>query len=176
MEYRCMECGKMIDENDGITTVDGEWVCDNDTCRTLDADNQAHIIVNPMYVIQPDRSISIKGGWIVVSHQSEKQKYDGWNTKLIKELPTYDIVAYDKDGEEVGESLGCIGNRALEFWFKYHVDRVRRLAILHEDLEMAKHNRYCYSNKDQYLVEYEEEVARIEILAQWIKKIRNNEL
>lgn len=40
-EYKCQVCGKFITEDEGITTLNGLWVCDNDTCRTLDEDNQA---------------------------------------------------------------------------------------------------------------------------------------
>jgi ribosomal protein S26 len=40
-QYKCMVCGKLIDEDKGITTLNGLWVCDEDTCRTLDVDSQA---------------------------------------------------------------------------------------------------------------------------------------
>lgn len=40
-EYKCEVCGKFISEDEGITTINGLWVCDKDTCRTLDDDNQA---------------------------------------------------------------------------------------------------------------------------------------
>lgn len=40
-KYKCEVCGKFITDDEGITTLDGSWVCDNDTCRTLDEDDQA---------------------------------------------------------------------------------------------------------------------------------------
>lgn len=39
--YQCEVCKELIPEADGITTVSGSWVCDADTCRTLDDENQA---------------------------------------------------------------------------------------------------------------------------------------
>jgi hypothetical protein len=41
LTYACHVCGKYIPESAGVTTIDGLWVCDNDSCRTLDADCQA---------------------------------------------------------------------------------------------------------------------------------------
>jgi len=41
--YQCQKCGKFITEEEGVTCIDGSWVCDNDNCRTLDEDNEAHI-------------------------------------------------------------------------------------------------------------------------------------
>lgn len=43
-QYQCQSCGKFITEDEGVTCEDGSWVCDEDTCRTLDEDNEAHII------------------------------------------------------------------------------------------------------------------------------------
>jgi hypothetical protein len=166
-----MKCGKLLNEEDGITCVSGEWVCDRDTCRTLDGDNQAHIIPYDMYKLQPDRDITIKGGWTLISKPSEVQ--DG-GCKIMT-LPTYDITAYGRNGEVVGQSKGCLGNKALEFWWEYHLKRLRKLVILTEDLEMAEHNARCYA-KPGYEEECAEETARIEILGEWIKKIRNNEI
>lgn len=40
-KYQCMVCGKFIANDEGITTLSGLWVCDNDSCRTLDDDNEA---------------------------------------------------------------------------------------------------------------------------------------
>lgn len=40
-QYRCQVCGKFIAGEDGVTTVNGWWVCDSDTCRTLDEENEA---------------------------------------------------------------------------------------------------------------------------------------
>lgn len=40
--YKCEVCGKLITEDEGCTTtINGLWVCDNDSCRTLDEDNNA---------------------------------------------------------------------------------------------------------------------------------------
>lgn len=39
--YKCHHCGKFITNEEGITTLSGSWVCDNDTCRTLDDENEA---------------------------------------------------------------------------------------------------------------------------------------
>lgn len=128
-----------------------------------------------IYEVQPDRNLVIKGGWRVESFQSEDQNKEIYK-KLFSELPRYNIITYDGDGEEVGRSDGCVGNRSLEYWFKYHVSRIRKLAILTENLVMARHNSGCYRGKPEYIEQYEEEVARIEILAQWINKIKNNEL
>jgi hypothetical protein len=41
LTYACHVCGKYIPESAGVTTIDGLWVCDNDSCRDLDADCQA---------------------------------------------------------------------------------------------------------------------------------------
>jgi hypothetical protein len=41
--YKCQCCGKFITDEEGITCYNGEWVCDNDTCRTLDSNSEAHI-------------------------------------------------------------------------------------------------------------------------------------
>lgn len=41
-QYKCEVCGKFINEEDGITAVEGEFVCDNDSCRHLDEENQAY--------------------------------------------------------------------------------------------------------------------------------------
>lgn len=35
-QYKCEVCGQLVSEDKGITTINGLWVCDNDTCRTLD--------------------------------------------------------------------------------------------------------------------------------------------
>jgi hypothetical protein len=43
-EYNCQRCGKLIPEDEGITCLNGYWVCDNDTCRTLDDENEAYMI------------------------------------------------------------------------------------------------------------------------------------
>lgn len=43
-KYNCQRCGKLIPEDEGITCLNGYWVCDTDTCRTLDDDNDAHMI------------------------------------------------------------------------------------------------------------------------------------
>jgi len=40
-EYKCEVCGKFISNYDGITTLSGLWVCDDNSCRTLDEENQA---------------------------------------------------------------------------------------------------------------------------------------
>ena len=40
-KYQCMVCGKWITDDEGITTLNGLWVCDNNSCRTLDEDNNA---------------------------------------------------------------------------------------------------------------------------------------
>jgi len=40
-QYECMVCGKLITDDEGVTTLNGLWVCDNDSCRTLDEDNEA---------------------------------------------------------------------------------------------------------------------------------------
>ena len=40
-EYKCEVCGNFISEDKGVTTLNGLWVCDSDSCRTLDNDNQA---------------------------------------------------------------------------------------------------------------------------------------
>ena len=42
-QYRCDYCNKLVDEDDAVTTIDGNYVCDKDSCRTLDGDNEAHI-------------------------------------------------------------------------------------------------------------------------------------
>lgn len=39
--YRCGVCGKFITDDEGMTTLNKVWVCNNDTCRYLDKDNQA---------------------------------------------------------------------------------------------------------------------------------------
>lgn len=39
--YQCQVCGKFIPEDAGITTLNGLWVCDEDSCRTLDEESQA---------------------------------------------------------------------------------------------------------------------------------------
>lgn len=44
-EFKCQVCGKLITENDGITAECGSWVCDNDSCRTLDNESKSHIII-----------------------------------------------------------------------------------------------------------------------------------
>lgn len=40
--YKCEVCGLSIEEDYGITTQSGLWVCDDNSCRTLDDENQAH--------------------------------------------------------------------------------------------------------------------------------------
>ncbi len=40
-EYMCEVCGNFITDEEGITTLNGLWVCDNNSCRTLDEENQA---------------------------------------------------------------------------------------------------------------------------------------
>ena len=40
-EYKCQSCGKFIKNIEGITTLNGLWICDKDSCRTLDNENQA---------------------------------------------------------------------------------------------------------------------------------------
>lgn len=39
--FKCQVCGKFIRADEGITTLNGWWVCDNDSCRTLDDENEA---------------------------------------------------------------------------------------------------------------------------------------
>ena len=41
MKHKCEVCSTMISDNEGVTTLNGLWVCDNDSCRTLDEDNNA---------------------------------------------------------------------------------------------------------------------------------------
>lgn len=40
--YFCEVCGALITDDEGITTTDGSWVCDKDSCRWLDKDNDAY--------------------------------------------------------------------------------------------------------------------------------------
>lgn len=47
-QYKCEVCGKYITDDEGITTLSGLWVCDNDSCRTLDEENNAIEKVNCM--------------------------------------------------------------------------------------------------------------------------------
>lgn len=42
-QYKCHKCNKLIDEEEGITTKSGLFVCDDNTCRTLDVDNEAQV-------------------------------------------------------------------------------------------------------------------------------------
>lgn len=39
--YQCICCGDFIPETEGIETVNGHWVCNNDSCRTFDNNNRA---------------------------------------------------------------------------------------------------------------------------------------
>lgn len=41
-KFKCMECGKLINTRQGITTLSGRWVCDNKSCRWLDDENDSH--------------------------------------------------------------------------------------------------------------------------------------
>lgn len=43
--YKCQVCGKFVAENQGITTLEGNWVCDDDSCRTLTEDSDSHTVV-----------------------------------------------------------------------------------------------------------------------------------
>jgi hypothetical protein len=40
-QFKCQVCGKLISEDEGITTLNGLWVCDKDSCRILNEENQA---------------------------------------------------------------------------------------------------------------------------------------
>ena len=40
-KYKCEVCNKFNPDEEGITTLNSLWVCDNDSCRTLDVENQA---------------------------------------------------------------------------------------------------------------------------------------
>ncbi|MCJ8008922.1 hypothetical protein ACFFF5_21140 [Lederbergia wuyishanensis] len=40
-KYRCDSCGEFIYDDEGITAVYGDWVCDKDDCRILTDDNLA---------------------------------------------------------------------------------------------------------------------------------------
>jgi hypothetical protein len=42
-EYQCACCGRFINDEDGVTTLEGLWICDKDECRTLNDDNDATI-------------------------------------------------------------------------------------------------------------------------------------
>lgn len=39
--YRCEECLEFVSEKNGITTLSGRWVCDKNSCRDLDNENNA---------------------------------------------------------------------------------------------------------------------------------------
>jgi ribosomal protein S26 len=41
-QYECMKCWKLIPEDEGITCTNGKWVCDDESCRTLDEENEAY--------------------------------------------------------------------------------------------------------------------------------------
>ena len=43
--YKCEVCGGFIEDEQGTTTLNGLWVCDNDSCRTINDDNQAEEIL-----------------------------------------------------------------------------------------------------------------------------------
>lgn len=45
--YKCQKCGIFITDDEGITCQDGSWVCDYDSCRSLDAENEAHMRSEP---------------------------------------------------------------------------------------------------------------------------------
>lgn len=47
--YKCEVCGKFITPEEGITTLEGLWVCDKDSCRFLDKDNNACAFIMPEY-------------------------------------------------------------------------------------------------------------------------------
>lgn len=40
-EYMCEVCGQYTEEDKGVTAIDGSWVCDRDSCRELDSENNA---------------------------------------------------------------------------------------------------------------------------------------
>ena len=42
-KYKCETCKKFISEEEGVTTLCGTWVCDRDSCRTLDNNNDAFL-------------------------------------------------------------------------------------------------------------------------------------
>lgn len=41
LKFKCAVCEKYITDDEGITTCNGDWVCDKDTCRLLDSENNA---------------------------------------------------------------------------------------------------------------------------------------
>lgn len=45
-EFQCQVCGKFILEEEGITTLNSLWVCDKDSCRTLNKENEAKEILS----------------------------------------------------------------------------------------------------------------------------------
>ncbi|MFO1442841.1 hypothetical protein KDN24_06385 [Bacillus sp. Bva_UNVM-123] len=40
-KYKCEKCGKFISDEEGVTALCGTWVCDHDSCRSLDNSNDA---------------------------------------------------------------------------------------------------------------------------------------
>lgn len=73
--YRCQVCGKFISTNDGITTLNGYWVCDSNKCRTLNDENQSienkTIIVNDFINL---KEISEPGAIITIYDSPEDFK------------------------------------------------------------------------------------------------------
>jgi hypothetical protein len=83
---------------------------------------------------------------------------------------------YDRYGDEALRISRCIGNKSLEYWWKYNEMKACRLAILTDDYEMARYNTICYDGKEQYTKEYETEHKKMEILEAWIKQIKSGKL
>lgn len=39
--YKCQVCNKLVTKDEGVTTLNGYWVCDNNSCRILREDNES---------------------------------------------------------------------------------------------------------------------------------------
>ena len=88
-------------------------------------------------------------------------------------------VELDRGDRVVGGlSTGCIGMKSANYWMDYNKQVIERLIFIMDGIDMAYHNKMCYSNnllmdtpKEGYCEEWHKENNELKMLHKWFKDI-----
>lgn len=122
-QYKCQSCGKMISEDEGVTCVDGSWVCDKVSCRILGKDNEAHALIS----LDAAFKACYEGNFVSNIHLDSNESMHCYNGSL-----------YYEDGANLTANRFNLSAEpwAKDGWYikhlKCHIDQ-QKLAELHKE-------------------------------------------
>ena len=105
----------------------------------------------------------------------------GYNLYIVAVEDRDNRYAVELDrGDRVvgGLSTGCIGMKSANYWCDYNRQVLERLIFIMDGIDMAYHNKMCYSNnllmntpKEGYVEEWHRENNQVSMLCKWFKEI-----